>query len=161
MTTTHNDVHRDEIQQIADAVARLEKDAKAKSVFLTDRNGQLLACAGDVNQIDAAWLPALVGNDPAAVGVVTRKLREEGHFTVPPREGLSDHAHMQIVADRFLLVVVFDDRSSPGLVRLRTVRASEDLSHTYEALNQKASAAENHTVFSEITDEDIDRFFRG
>lgn len=160
MTTMHDDVFSDEIKELVGTVARLEKDASAKTVLLTDRNGQLLACAGDADQIDAGWLPALVGEDPAAVSAATKELRDGGSLAVLPRQGQPDHAHVQIAAERFLLAVVFDDRSSLGLVRLRARKAAQELNRTCEELAKKASAAGGEAVFGEITDADIGAFFQ-
>ena len=48
---------------------------------------------------------------------------------------------MSIVGSRVILVVIFDARSSLGLVRLRVKKASEELAQIFEQLSlQKAGA---------------------
>ena len=61
-------------------------------------------------------------------------------------------------------MVIFDDRSSLGLVRLRVKKASQELERTFEQLLKKAEAdrgslARFDSPFAEITDEDIDALF--
>ena len=59
-------------------------------------------------------------------------------------------------------MVVFDDRSSLGLVRLRVKKAGGQIGKIFEDIQKKADqgqASSTGTPFSEITDEDIDNLF--
>ena len=62
-------------------------------------------------------------------------------------------------------VVIFDEKSSLGLVRLRVKKASQELERTFEELLKKAEADRGNMAnrfdspFAEITDEDIDSLF--
>ena len=66
---------------------------------------------------------------------------------------------------RVILDVIFDERSSLGLVRLRVKKASQDLNGVFDSIMQKveaekaASGATFESPFAEITDEDIDSLF--
>jgi hypothetical protein len=66
---------------------------------------------------------------------------------------------------RVILVVIFDERSSLGLVRLRVKKASQDLNGVFDSIMQKVEAEKAHSgasfesPFAEITDEDIDSLF--
>ena len=58
--------------------------------------------------------------------------------------------------------MIFDERSSLGLVRLRVRKAStgiEGILNEMEVKAQRAGAAEAASPFAEITDEDIDALF--
>ena len=60
------------------------------------------------------------------------------------------------------LVVIFDQRSSLGLVRLRVKKGGEELTRIFHSLEQRAQSGETAaeaSPFSEITDEDIDNLF--
>jgi hypothetical protein len=69
------------------------------------------------------------------------------------------------VAQRVILVVIFDERSSLGLVRLRVRRATADLEKIFEEIASKVEREKSslhvdlESPFAEITDEDIDRLF--
>jgi len=66
--------------------------------------------------------------------------------------------HISVVGDRLILVVIFDRRSSVGLVRLRVRRASEELARILAAAEE--SAGEEEGVIEELTEEDIESLFR-
>ena len=73
-----------------------------------------------------------------------------------------DNLHITLIAGRIILVVVFDDRSSLGLVRLRVKKAGAQLAKVFEDIQKKSErdhASGAATPFSEITDEDIDNLF--
>jgi len=67
------------------------------------------------------------------------------------------------VAQRIILVVVFDERSSLGLVRLRVKKAGQRLSEVFDEIFKRAEAEMDGegpaSPFSEISDEDIDNLF--
>ena len=58
-------------------------------------------------------------------------------------------------------MVVFDQRSTLGLVKLRTKKASYEVSAVFEEVARDSDArhGEDNSFFSEITDEDIDSLF--
>ena len=56
--------------------------------------------------------------------------------------------------------MLFDERSSQGLVRLRVKKAATELTGVLEIMIKKsASGSGQPSVFSEITDDDIDNLF--
>ncbi|MCW8893663.1 MAG: roadblock/LC7 domain-containing protein, partial [Deltaproteobacteria bacterium] len=71
--------------------------------------------------------------------------------------------HISIVGGRVILVVIFDQRSSLGLVRLRVKKASIDLGTVFQELvdktEQEAISGNAPSPFAEITDDDIDNLF--
>jgi hypothetical protein len=62
------------------------------------------------------------------------------------------------VIGRLLLVVVFDERSSLGLVKLRSKQISNQLWTMIEEITQN-NDEDGESPFAEITDEDIDSLF--
>ena len=59
------------------------------------------------------------------------------------------------------MVVIFDERSSLGLVRLRAKKAGDDLTTIFDELLRKVDSKTEEGVspFAEITDDDIDKLF--
>ena len=57
------------------------------------------------------------------------------------------------------MVVLFDERSSLGLVRLRVRKATAELLQILDVLTKKSASGNQPSVFSEITDDDIDNLF--
>jgi predicted regulator of Ras-like GTPase activity (Roadblock/LC7/MglB family) len=155
-------LYEEEFKHLEEALRRLRQEANAKAVFLIDKNGQQIASAGEIEQFDTTSLASLTAGNVAATDGLA-KLIGEREFSVLFHEGQQDHIHISIVAKRAILVVIFDDRSSLGLVRLRVKRASVDLEKTFEIMAQKGERGGGPggpaSPFSEITDDDIDALF--
>lgn len=154
-------LYEEEFRYLEDALVRLRQEANARAVFLIDKNGQQLAAAGDVDQFDSTSLASLTAGNVAATDGLA-KLIGEREFSVLFHEGEQEHIHISIVARRAILVVIFDERSSLGLVRLRVKRASADLERVFESMVEKGQATATtgtSSPFSEITDDDIDALF--
>jgi predicted regulator of Ras-like GTPase activity (Roadblock/LC7/MglB family) len=155
-------MYDEDYRRILAVVQRLVRDASAKGVFVVDRNGQLIAEAGQMRGIDTTSLASLTAGSVAATGGLAKIVGEE-EFPVHFHQGQRDNLHMTLIANRIILVVVFDDRSSLGLVRLRVKKAGTELARIFEEIRKKAEQAESRggggTPFAEITDEDIDNLF--
>jgi predicted regulator of Ras-like GTPase activity (Roadblock/LC7/MglB family) len=150
-------MYEEEFKQISTICERLTKEANAKVVFLVDKNGQLLASAGDTANIDTTSLASLTAGNIAATGGLA-KLIGEKEFASQYHEGERDNFHISIVASRVILVVIFGERATLGLVRLRVKKASEELAGIFNSLIQKVENP-SQAPFAEITDEDIDNLF--
>jgi predicted regulator of Ras-like GTPase activity (Roadblock/LC7/MglB family) len=151
----------EEIHLLEDVLQRLRHDANARAVFLIDKNGQQISAAGEIEQFDTTSLASLTAGNVAATDSLA-KLIGEREFSVLFHEGQRDHIHISIVAKRAILLVIFDERSSLGLVRLRVKRAGTEFEKIFESMAEKATTGQDGaapTPFSEITDEDIDALF--
>ena len=151
-------MHDEEFQRIHQVCERLCREANARVVFVIDKNGQLMAQSGETDRLDSTSLASLVAGEMAATGGLA-KLIGEKDFSVLFHEGVKDNLHISLVASRVILVVIFDKRSSLGLVRLRVKKVSEELAKIFETLLQRSALPGSPTPFSEITDEDIDNLF--
>ncbi len=147
---------KEEFNEIQNVLERLVKDANAKVVFIVNRNGELIAASGDVDNLDTTSLAALTAGQIATTGGMA-KLLKENEFATQFREGENTGLHMQIVGSRVILVVIFDANSSLGLVRHGVRKASNELTQVFETLLKKEPGADS--PFAEITDEDIDNLF--
>ncbi|MCB9528578.1 MAG: roadblock/LC7 domain-containing protein [bacterium] len=151
-------LYEEEHKRIVEICDMLHRDACAKAVFLVDRNGQMLANSGQTAQMDTTSLASLTAGNIAATGGLAKLLGEK-EFAIQLHEGERDNIHISLVGQRVILVVIFDERSSLGLVRLRVRRSSDKLAQVLEEINKKASG-QGATVFDEISDDDIDNLFR-
>ena len=157
-------LYDEEFTQIKDSLNRLASDANANVVFLVDKNGQQIAAVGDLQSLDTTSLASLTAGNVAATDGLARLIGEK-EFSILFHEGEKDNIHISIVAQRVILVVIFDERTSLGLVRLRVRRAMAELEKIFEEIARKAEkdkqilAADFDSPFAEITDDDIDRLF--
>src|SRR6187455_1361258 len=156
-------LYQEEFQRLDSALKKLRQEANAKAVFLIDKNGQQIASAGEVDQFDTTSLASLTAGNVAATDGLARLIGEK-EFSILFHEGERDNIHISIVAQRVILVVIFDTRSSLGLVRLRVKKASLELTEVFEKIVKKISSEKeagtlDDSPFAEITDEDIDSLF--
>jgi predicted regulator of Ras-like GTPase activity (Roadblock/LC7/MglB family) len=152
-------MYEEEFQQIQAVCTRLHRDSNSKAVLLIDKNGQLIAESGETAHLDTTSLSSLTAGNVAATGGIAKLLKEK-EFTGQFHEGEHTNIHISLVAQRVILVILFDERSSLGLVRLRVRKASEELTKIFDALMSKADKPQAPSIFSEITDEDIDNLFK-
>ncbi|HOX45856.1 MAG TPA: roadblock/LC7 domain-containing protein [Myxococcota bacterium] len=151
-------MYEEEFNQISAICDRLCREANSKVVFLVDKNGQLIASAGETENLDTTSLASLTAGNIAATGGLA-KLIGEREFSILFHEGEKDNLHISIVAGRVILVVIFDARSSLGLVRLRVKKSTLELTGIFERLLKKIEDPAAGSPFAEITDEDIDNLF--
>jgi len=155
-------LHEEEFTRIREVISRLRTECNAKVVFLVDKNGQQIAAIGELNSIDTTALASLAAGNVAATDSLARLIGEK-EFSVLFHEGERDNLHISVVGGRVILVVIFDERSSLGLVRLRVKKGSTELAVILDVMLKKSAAprkaAAGGSPFAEITDEDIDKLF--
>jgi predicted regulator of Ras-like GTPase activity (Roadblock/LC7/MglB family) len=149
--------------RIVAVLERLRQDANSKLCFLLDKNGQQIALSGDLAAVDATSLASLTAGNVAATDGLA-KLIGEREFSILFHEGEHDNLHINVISGKAILLVLFDLRSSLGLVRLRVKKASVELGTIMDEIVARsethlAAAFGGTAPFAEITDEDIDALF--
>ena len=147
-----------EYEALLSVLRKLLVDASAKVVFLVDKDGTLLASSGDAVGFDTTSLASLAAGNIAATGGLANLIGEK-EFSILFHEGERDNMHLSIVAERLILVVVFDRRSSVGLVRLRVRQASVRFNDVMAAAALAAIDAETGGI-EELTEADIESLFK-
>ena len=145
--------------QIKAALARLRMEASARVTFLVDKDGQEIAVHGEIGDLDTTSLASLAAGNVAATGGMAQLIGEK-EFPTLSHEGERESIHISVIG-RVLLIVVFDDRSSLGLVKLRVKQISHELAAIFKEMERasKDKGANDALPFAEITDEDIDSLF--
>ena len=119
-------IYQEETEKINVALKRLLKGSEAKCALLVDKDGHLVTRQGFTQSLDTTSLAALLAGSFASTREIAR-LVGEPEFSVLVHQGKRDHIHMSLVGDRSILVVVFDDRTTIGMVRLYAKEASTEL----------------------------------
>lgn len=146
-------------ERIVSVLHKLRTESLSRVVFLVDKNGQPIAVQGDVSNIDTTSLASLAAGNVAATGGMAQLIGEK-EFPTLSHEGERESIHICIIG-RVLLVVVFDDRSSLGLVKLRVKQASRELATIFEDVERDSAQKQEQedSLFAGITDDDIDSLF--
>ncbi len=152
-------IHEYQFQKMKTVLARLLVECAARVVFLVDRDGQPIAFHGDIGDMDTTSFSSLAAGNVAATSSMA-KLIGEDTFPAVVHEGERKSIFISVIG-RSLLVVVFDERSTLGLVKLRTKKASHEVAAIFDDVvrdSEKQRAGEN-SFFAQITDDDIDSLF--
>jgi predicted regulator of Ras-like GTPase activity (Roadblock/LC7/MglB family) len=108
-----------------------------------------------VGNLDTTSLASLAAGNVAATGGMAQLIGEK-EFPTLSHEGERESIHISVIG-RLLLVVVFDDRSSLGLVKLRAKQVSHQISTMIAEITR--ADGDLDSPFAGITDEDIDSLF--
>jgi predicted regulator of Ras-like GTPase activity (Roadblock/LC7/MglB family) len=153
-------MRQEDFDGVLAVIQKLVRDANAKGIFVVDKAGQLIAETGELQGIDSTSLASLTAGCVAATAGLAKIVGEE-EFPIHFHQGQRDNLHMTLVGDRMILVVIFDERSSLGLVRLRVKKAGTELAKLFEQMRKNSETAMQglDSPFAEITDDDIDNLF--
>ena len=138
---------------------RLLQESGSHSALLVDRGGQLLVQAGDRPEFDAVSFATLTAADFSANDQLARLLGETD-FTSLFHQGERESMLVADIARRAILVVLFDSRTTLGLVRLRLRPVVEDLTRVVEAMMARNAQAGAQRPILAGADEEIDRLFQ-
>ena len=106
-----------EINALHAAMADLLKKSEALSSLLVDQDGTCLARRGSTTNLDCDALAALTAGSFASTRAMA-KLVGESEFSVLFHQGDKEHIHNILVEDDTILTVIFDERTTIGMVRL-------------------------------------------
>jgi len=154
-------LYEEEIEQIDKVLTRLIKEAEAKCALLVDKDGHLITRQGFTHTLDTTALAALLAGSFASTKEIAR-LVGEPEFSVLFHQGKRDHIHISLIGERSILVVIFDDRTTIGMVRLYAKEIGESLQ---EILNSAGKKTKNDGLtldkeFSSSAGDKLDDIFQ-
>ena len=123
----------EDFQAISGSLQRFLHDSNARCALLVDRAGQLVATVGEPPAFDATAFASLTAADFSANDQLARLIGERD-FTTLFHQGEKESMFLADVARRIILVVLFDDRTTLGLVRLKLKGIVEELARRFEAV---------------------------
>ncbi len=151
-------IYEAEHKRLTEICEKLLRDSMARAVFLVDKVGQLITATGQIAHIDTTGLSSLLAGAIAATGGLAHLLGEE-EFPAHYHQGSRESLYIALIGEHHILTVLFDSRSTEGLVRLRVKRAGRDLEQVFEDLSKKVASQPANDLFGEITDDDIEDLF--
>ena len=131
----------DDFGAITRTLQRFLYEAQAKCALLVDRSGQLVATVGEPPQFDATAFATLTAADFSANDQLARLIGERD-FSVLFHQGERESMYLTDVAKRVILVVLFDNRTTLGLVRLRMKTAVDELTRVFEEVFARGTGAQ-------------------
>jgi predicted regulator of Ras-like GTPase activity (Roadblock/LC7/MglB family) len=129
-------ITRKDIEKIDSCLGNMIASSLAEAVLLIDRSGQLIAHRGNTPDVDVVSLSALTAANFGATAEIARLLGEDA-FTLLFHKGRNENVYFSTIGEDAILVTVFDDKSSLGVIRLRIDQMADDLSKIVSPLFQK------------------------
>src|SRR5436309_6475920 len=115
-----------DFKQIQQHLQAFLRESNARCALLVDRAGQLVATVGDPPQFDSTAFASLTAADFSANDQLA-KMIGEAEFASLVHQGEKESMYLADVAKRVILVVLFDQRTTLGLVKLKGKSAVEKL----------------------------------
>ena len=116
-----------DMKKINYCLNKMLSSSMAHSVLLIDRSGQLIAHNGNTPEIDILSLSALTAANFGATAEIARMLGEE-EFTLLFHKGRSENVYFSAIGEHVIMVTLFDDKTSLGLIRLQINKVIDELS---------------------------------
>lgn len=151
---------QDDFDGITRSLQRFLYDSNARCALIVDRTGQLVATVGEQPNFDPTAFATLTAADFSANDQLAR-LIGESDFNTLFHQGERESMYLADVARRVILVVLFDNRTTLGLVRLKMKQAVEELGTLFEQVfARERDAQQTRPNVLAGADEEIDRLFQ-
>src|SRR2546428_4629701 len=112
-----------DFKQIQQHLQAFLRDSNARCALLVDRAGQLVATVGDPPQFDSAAFASLTSADFSA-NDQPAKMGGEHQFASLLHQGEKESMFLAHVANRLILAVMVDQRTTPVLTELKAKGAA-------------------------------------
>jgi predicted regulator of Ras-like GTPase activity (Roadblock/LC7/MglB family) len=116
-----------DMKKINFCLNKMLSSSMAHSVLLIDRSGQLIAHHGNTPELDILSLSALTAANFGATAEIARILGEE-EFTLLFHKGKNENVYFSAVGEHVIMVTLFNDKTSLGLIRLQINKIIDELS---------------------------------
>ena len=150
----------DDYNALTQALQHFLTDCSARCALLVDRTGQLVATVGEQPRFDATTFATLTAADFSANDQLAR-LIGESDFNSLFHQGEKESMYLADVARRVILVVLFDNRTTLGLVRLKMKQTVEELTRLFETVFSRGASGQPATPnILAGADDEIDKLFQ-
>ena len=134
-------------------------ECNARSALLVDRSGQLVAMVGERPAFDPTAFATLTAADFSANDQLA-KLIGETDFNSLFHQGERESMYLSDIAHRVILVVLFDNRTTLGLVRLKMRQTVAELSLLFVQIFSRGATPSSAPHLLAGADDEIDKLFQ-
>ena len=148
----------DDFGAITQSLQRFLYDSNARCALLVDRTGQLVATVGEQPTFDPTAFATLTAADFSANDQLARLIGETD-FNSLFHQGEKESMYLADIARRVILVVLFDNRTTLGLVRLKMKQVVDELAKLFEQVFARGASGQQPNLLAGADDE-IDKLFQ-
>ncbi|MEP6591250.1 MAG: roadblock/LC7 domain-containing protein [Gemmatimonadota bacterium] len=152
--------HEEDSHRIRALLLDFLRDASARTALLVDRAGQMLITVGETPTFDPTAFASLTAADFSANDQLARLLGEP-EFGTLFHQGEKESLYLADIARRVILVVLFDNRTTLGLVKLRMRSVVSELTTIFTAMFAREATTTSHvdTGFVGAAEDELDKLF--
>jgi predicted regulator of Ras-like GTPase activity (Roadblock/LC7/MglB family) len=163
MVRTNWKVFEEDYWAINTILQELLKNSNSASVLLLDKTGQLISSLGDPPQFDLHSFASLCAADFEANAQLAVLIGERD-FSTLYHQGSNESMYLARVENNIILVILFDKRTTLGLVRLRAKKGVDNLATVIRRLFTKLEYENEETTefneeFVQQAEMEIDSLF--
>jgi predicted regulator of Ras-like GTPase activity (Roadblock/LC7/MglB family) len=146
---------------ITQSLQRFLYESNARCALLVDRTGQLVATVGEQPKFDPTSFATLTAADFSANDQLARLIGETD-FNSLFHQGEKESMYLADVARRVILVVLFDNRTTLGLVRLKMKQTVDELTKLFEQVFARVQSGQPGGAPGLLAgaDDEIDKLFQ-
>jgi predicted regulator of Ras-like GTPase activity (Roadblock/LC7/MglB family) len=150
----------EDFRAISEKMSALLRETNVKSLLLVDRTGQVVANVGEPPQFDPQAFASLTAADFSANDQLAKMIGEH-EFSSLFHQGEKESMYLADVAHRVILVALFDNRTTLGMVRLKMKGTVEDLTRLFEQMFSRGetSAPKLEGFAGQEAEDEIDKLF--
>jgi predicted regulator of Ras-like GTPase activity (Roadblock/LC7/MglB family) len=150
----------EDFKRITGLLDGLLRETSVRSLLLVDRTGQIVANVGEAPQFDTQAFASLTAADFSANDQLAKMIGEH-EFSSLFHQGEKESMYLADIARRVILVALFDNRTTLGLVRLKVRSAVEELTRLFEEMfNRAGTESQKIEGFgSKEAEDEIDKLF--
>ena len=127
----------EDLKVITGLMSGLLRETSVRSLLLVDRTGQIVTNVGEAPQFDTQAFASLTAADFSANDQLAKMIGEH-EFSSLFHQGEKESMYLADVARRVILVALFDNQTTLGLVRLKVRATVEELTRVFEDMFQRA-----------------------
>ena len=141
---------------IKESMEMLLRQSDAKIVLLIDKDGRLITTAGDIGGLDLASFASLSAADFSATSQIAMLIGEEDFDTLY-HQGKRQHLYFTTITEGIILAIIFDEKTTLGLVRVRIKNTKEELRKIFDTVFTKERERESAAATTPPNMEDISK----
>lgn len=151
----------DDFGAIQKSLQKFLNDSNARCALLVDRSGQLVATVGEQPRFDPTAFATLTAADFSANDQLARLIGET-EFNSLFHQGEQESMYLADIARRVILVILFDNRTTLGLVRLKVKHTVDELTKLFAQMFQRAQSGEQKSEKNILAgaEDEIDKLFQ-
>ena len=153
--------YKGDIDKIDKVILEFLNLSGARCAMLIDKDGHLVTKQGSTAGYDSDTVSALVAGSFAATKQMAKLLGEE-EFSIMFHQGKEDSIQLSLVGDRTILAIIFDDKTTVGMVRLYAVQVADKLAQLFREMGNRKETAQQEEItknFGDTAKKNLDDIF--